>query len=450
LSIRNEFTKCLFIINDHLEPKEVDRIEELPIEEQKKLFTELTIRGLSFTNKENLAHLLARYYELFFEIPKKFEAEAFFVDISKVFYEATGLDLVNYFALGFSVLVHYHLLNIENINELPIHIDSKTYFRNTSINRTQVNGIFKELCLSREEFKERYQEELADSDFIGYSFLTLRKKPLLKIGRNVYSISNRYLEEKITQNIYHIILNALPTGTLREGFLSFFGKIFEAYVKSIFKRIYPEQYPLKRFYDDIYYGKEKKEAADGIVIYDDSLIIVEVKSSRLLASTIKTGDLTEYEEKIDQVIIKGARTIDRVIQDFKKGIIEIDGLKKERIRRFYPLIITLQFFPQHSLLWEIIERKLSDNNLLQREDIARLQIMEVGVLENLEPAFSTGVSFLDIIKRKDANPLLKDLTFTNFIDADKSLQDIGKNEYMHNKYNKISEKIKAIMFGNAN
>lgn len=449
-TVRAEFTNCFLIMNDHLEPVEhVSDMEKLPIDEQKKLFMALSIRSLSFTRNDNLAHMLVRYYKMFFVIPQfiKKADEDDYVDIPSIFKEGTGLDLDQYFALGFSIYAHYLGLKPDNINEMPIHIDSSTYFKDSLITKNQARNILKDLCITPKVFRKDCEEELSSAQVKEYSFLTLKRKPLLKIDKYVYSMSNKYLGEKITGGVYHTVLNSIKTKKHRDKYLTYCGKLFEIYVKSILNRIFPEKPPLKRFYSDIFYGKDQKEAGDGIIVYADSMIIIEVKSSRLLASTQATGSLSEYEDKLDKVIIKGAKTIHRVIKDFKEGLISIDGLPREKIKRFHPLIITIQFFPQHEVLWELIEEKLKKENYLQDEDIARLQIMEVEVLEELEPIILSGKSFLEILRQKDSDLILRNYSFSNFIDSEPSFRNVDSSQYMKNRYEEISEEIRSIVFG---
>jgi len=94
-----------------------------------------------------------------------------------------------------------------------------------------------------------------------------------------------------------------------------------------------------------------------------------------------------------------------------------DGMTGSGIDRIFPVIVTVHSMPESTLVWRRIHKKLADRELLGDAGVERLQLMDVEEVEILEPILHQGVSVLDIIEARAADPERRNIGFKNSLIA---------------------------------
>ena len=86
------------------------------------------------------------------------------------------------------------------------------------------------------------------------------------------------------------MLTKLPTVKQRDGFLTFFGFVFESYVNRLLARSFPSTTLARRYFPNIKDPNTGNEIADAILDYGDSLVLVEAKSTLFSLEGLVSGD----------------------------------------------------------------------------------------------------------------------------------------------------------------
>lgn len=408
---REKLGLCLLGISDHLDKEETNKISVSNKEIQKTLLVKSILKGLFEGQKEQLCYMLVRYYLIWVKLTD--EVTGLELDIKNKFKEITQLEIDSYIYLGLCILVQWLFLRPDNFSQKRTGINIQTYFKDSLVPKVNCEKMFNLLMLKIDDFQHQYKKELKITENPTYSFVTFKQRPLLALGDNfIICLSPRFLEEKITSGIYWIIVDGLKNEEEREKFLRDFGKLFERYIVQTSERIFGN-----RFLNKIFYGPNETEASDGLIFYPEELVFIEAKSSRFRLKTTTTGEIKEYVKDLEKFFIKGAEQLHNRIKDWKEGKIKSDKIKSFlnlKIKKFYPILIVPEAFPQLSLLWDLLNEKLKEKKLLQDHDIARLQVIDVEELEIIEPIIEEK-GFLSLLKTKLEDKVTIDESMKNFI-----------------------------------
>jgi hypothetical protein len=219
------------------------------------------VRNYFLTNSEDLRHLLRRYYELLFLIPRTIDGRPHVGDtISSLFWKASKVSLRNYFSLGFGILTRFAGVNyfapVKNMNPNEDFIlEWDTYFSNLRIPKTQVERMIGMFALPSTEVRDQFRNRLEQSNSsFDYDMDPFSNYPLLEIGQRRYTVSERhFFEDKFTHHVIFTVLNYLekPVDRRRE-FKLWWGNVVQEYVWKIFRRYVaiPTKFsPYDVFYD---------------------------------------------------------------------------------------------------------------------------------------------------------------------------------------------------------
>lgn len=442
-----EFSNCFLIINDHLTLKIMDNqsvFNSLPIDEQEKIKSSYIIRNMFLNQLERATYAIARYYELFVEIPPKLNKKlrpSQFIDLSKLFNDIANLDYQTYLSILFGLYAYWITLPQETIAKYPEYFSPQKFFRNTKLNHIYLDAALKEISLNINTIAKDVKGKEGKSLPYEYNYVTLRKKPMAYFPKSGYfCLSLQFLLEKLSDGIYWTILNKLDNDKGSQ-FQSFLGYVFEEYVVKIFNRMVGNRY------ERIPYEGKQREANDGVINYGDALVFTEVKSGRLRLETTSTGDIDLFLEDMQKkLVLRAAKQLDENITRYKKGNFQIEGVATKYLR-FYPVVITLQNIPldKDKLIFEIIEKEINTQGWLTKDNIAPLQIISAEELEMIEP-LTKRYSFLDILKIKEQDEY-KGMSFKNFIYSYFTEMKIPDNEYLSKKFKKLENQFIKELFG---
>jgi hypothetical protein len=452
------FSDLLIAITDLLDTDYFDKVSAQ--NDKRNLLTSMAIRSMYLNAQDDFRYLTGRYHDLFLEIPKlkQFSRKKDcpdFVDLVSEFKEATKIRLTTYMQLGFSLIAQFSQPSVLKGRLSPDHwqVNKDTYYQNTRLTEDDQEKILSHFAVDREGFVKAFKEEVKRTGSFDFSFLTMRNRPLLKVDDKIYvPMSLRFLKEKITAGIYWTIFDHLKDKYGDEGwrrFTRYFGLLFQHYVEEIFRRMVPDSPILaKRLFAEQTYkvGRNTQRTSDIMVIYGKEAVFVEVTAKRLNATrTAIPGNIESFEQDIDQLVVRNAKQLDRVIDHFRQNFFDL-GIDPHSVERFYPVIITIEEFPQMFLIRERIDKGLRDAGYLQKPFIDGLQIMDIEELEMIEPIVKSGKSLLGLLKARAADMRYKNLSIKQFLLAD-CRTPLPENQYLTKRFTNEYSSATQLLFG---
>lgn len=359
--------EALLIISDHLIPPALAIEDGTNVRQENKGRERYILMNGVFHEREDELSQIVRWYELAFESFKSTNInDPDYLDLENTFRNKIGLSPKEFFAIGLLLYAGWMMLKQEDIDKGKVSLDLQGILKNFSINKNTLNLALQELSAPLDWFCS----ELGNNDFQPFEFLPFQNKPLLKKDNQMFCLSKGFLTDKITSGLYHTLLNSFSEEENRKKFLRFFGKIYEKYLTNIFEKKYNPSPLAHRFFSETKYKKRKQEekSADGIIDYGDSLVVMEFKASLLshdILDILTKGDRDQFTKKFEDIIFGGAEQLHKVITKLKSEVLTFPGIDRSRIKRYFPLIITLQPFPMETLLYKYIWEGFSQRDLLQ-------------------------------------------------------------------------------------
>jgi len=450
------YTKLLIAINDMFQE---DVANSITLKSSEDELIKYAIQNLSLSASDQFRYQIGRYIRLFIKIPLDPSIIALpdYIDLNKEFKESTSFDLTEYITIGFSLIVNFVRASLVNNNmqDCSWFITKNTYFKDTNISNKGAERIFNSFCITLSDIRRELNALSSDKSKLRYDNIIFQKYPLLEFKSGQYTpLSLRFLKEKLTSGVYWTLFDYIKThgGEHLNKFTRYFGNIFEYYIKEIFNRIYPKHPNLAQilFHEHTYHKKEGEcKTSDLMIFYADKAIFVEVKSSRLnVTKTAIMGDLDSFKEDVKDIVVQGASQLHRVINDFKNSRFTINNINPKSIKKYYPLLITLDSFPQNFLIWGLINKALVDEGYLQDKDIAPMQIIDSEEIEIIEPLIEDkGINIIDIIADKLSDNSMIFIPMKNFLHYSKYNKYLIKNKYLLREYDEFGKKANEFFFG---
>ena len=432
--------KCVLGITDILEStylRSARRQSTAGVGEVSEPLASALLRNAFFNYRDQFTHMLARFWDLYLELPRQLTESRNYVDVQAGSAEATGVSLREYLAIGFGIAGQFMQASAK-VGERDVHkfvIDPEAYFSTTSVGGATLERCLLHLSSDLASYRRSLRAELRRTKELHFSYITMRQAPLLRFPNGAcIPLSLRFLHERVTVGVYWLIHDHLPPES-RSTFQTFFGELFQRYVEQIFSRAFPSAPHLaNRVQFAKRYGSRthRKDTSDVIVLYGQSALFIEVKAARLrMEDSGIRGDVGAFQEDLETKVIGAARQIDSVVRDFLSGAFRLDGFEASDMRRAYPIVLTFGYIPQTPPVWHEIQRMLDDNGLLQAPVFAPLQLINVEELELLEWYLAAGgeESLLGILEGKSSDPYYRFFPLKTYL-AHRVSPAAGENKWI--------------------
>lgn len=251
--------------------------------------------------------------------------------------------------------------------------------------------------------------------------------------------------EKVSSGLYHLLLTKLPTVKQRDGFLTFFGFVFESYVNRLLARSFPSTTLARRYFPNIKDPNTGNEIADAILDYGDSLVLVEAKSTLFSLEGLVSGDPAILRQKFQDIVYDSAVQLNKLINAIKSGDLAFLGITPDRVKTYFPLVVTLQFFPGEPITYRKVQGTLLAKGLLRDNDIAPMQMVYIEDLERLEIAMASGKAIADLLRIKVTDTRLTELSFGNFL-IEKAPEIVNQhNQYLESQFLEVTRELKEYL-----
>ena len=410
--VKNKLARSYLIVNGLSEAEEPDSLNDLEVygeNEQAALrrdvmvdfipLWEYRIRPLSSRGNNEL---LVRAYELL----RRLEKTNTNVDVNRIFCQATGLTLRNYYHLILLVVSKYLNLSVQEIleGEESLFID----FKGAPDLKPLYDKLLPHDCISVNTLAAK----AAKSTSLRNEFRLWRRYPLVKITEDrIVCVDISFLLDKLQNGIFWIIRDQLEKRKKGDGqkIISLWGDVFEDYAASIVKRGINSQTPSmeKCILNPQYIGKSENECTDIAVCSNDTLILLECKAPLLKAEVKFSGNFGKLRREIQTKLvqtrsehgrtkIKGVVQLWNAIQTLghtnKKKRRRVEGIEISKVKKIYPiLVLSDPVFGAPCMNWFLnseFQRFVNRNALKNHLEIMPLTVLTIDHLEQLEPCLN--------------------------------------------------------------
>ncbi len=314
------------------------------------------------------------------------------IDVDGIFYQATGLRLLDYQYLILSIVAVVRSFSPQEI------LKGEVLFIGTKPSNVLMplyEKLFQHACISIDELSRKIQELPS----LPNEFRLWREYPLLKIENQICCIDTYFLLEKLQTGVFWILLNQLEKEKKDRGqeIIRLRGEVFEDYAASIIKRGIDAQNPCMEscLVNPRYVRKAETECIDIIVCGENTLILLECKAPLLSAGSKFSGDFHKLRGELKKKIIeeKGIAQLWEAIQTLghtnKKQRRKVEGIDILKVKKIYPvLVLSDRIFSALLMNWFLnseFQGMVKHNDLKKHLEIMPLTVLTIDDLEFLEP-----------------------------------------------------------------
>lgn len=469
--------RCCLTMNDHLLSKREERIisEGTDLKRRKHLAIQLAPL-LELYNPPRLDRSVVRAESLFSDLLSTRQMKAIEqrelrgFDISKAFFDATGISLDTYRDLSLAIISwlygHEAKELIDNPNLFTFDrdqfireskIDPKDFDRYLSLDSIKVSAL-------KSHFRAKHAKVLRHFDYVLF-----RRRPLIELDTKSFICADScFAVEKLSSGIYWTIIDSLTSADRQRAFDAF-GYLFELYVNRLFAKTCT---PDTLFLDSPKYINNE-HSFDGIICHGNELIVMEYKASFLRIEAKYGGKIRTFEKELDKKfgidrergtekgVAQLAKHIERLFHkqpEARTHIAKLDDLlasSQTRVERIMPVLVVQEPFLRFHIVEEMLSKRF--RNLLKKRKItngisvAPLAVLDIDTLEEMMPNLIEGDFTLAqcLNARAHRDPEYKQF-WPEFISD--NFEQFGKKEdtEVSKKFGEIMDRTKRQFFGDMN
>lgn len=267
-----------------------------------------------------------------------------YIDIEKVFQDATGLSTDDYLSLCVGTVSHYLSLDFERLRKKEDSIVlTKEWFTGAGVNPVIVDRFIEDVSALPETFFTRFLSKVS-----GTSDMTwFRDKPVCRLREDaIFTLDTKCLTEKLDSGIFWRVHTHLKSGKDKDSLHNYWGIAFENYLNWLLGQACKNSRNM--FYPSPRYEKTGEEVCDAIVVCGADAIFLEYKGSTFTATSKYKGDLEALAAEIEENLIgteakrKGIRQLSHAILGIfdKRTPVVVAGVDFSQVKTVYPVLVT--------------------------------------------------------------------------------------------------------------
>jgi hypothetical protein len=445
------FGTILLMANDHLhhrlvpfpeaEGDDFDKISRLVAE-----FLPVTeYGGFTVGNKLTRAFLMMTKYSA------QLREHPDYIDVPAEYERMTGISLRDYQVLTIGLMARImSLISLETLRKNPeVAAIRPVDFHQTQISHATIEAFFREFADTSENILDSLQQARHDGHDYGANDLTaFRKKPLITEGHaSLTSDVNFVVERFETGPYWRVNYISRETG---DKLRRFWGSVFEVYVNDLTKAHASNFIPDPRLLDN-----QNEQLCDGVVVEGDSLVIMEYKASMFTADAKYSGDYIKLREEIAKKLVRDsaerskkgveqlAAAIKSLFSDPSRTV--VSGLDVSRIKRVYPLLLTLDDLGSSLLISRLLNFYFKDvfnPSEFQGIEVKPLLCTDIETFEGVVPHLAEKPLSWFLQHWLDEDPLLLATLMVYFPQGLTG----RRNEFLHQAWKQLTEQAGLILF----
>ena len=356
---------------------------------------------------------LVRQHELFrlMDGPLDERAEAECCDVDVAMREMFGLTVEEQLRLGFALAARLHLWDDAGEKTSLIRFSQEAFSQFVdSLNLADhLDDVVRLVSRSRDEFRQEFERLDPDHSQLSSVNTPFQQTPFLRSpdGSMVLS-SPRFLSDWLEDGFHYRALDAVagqPRDRRKSGrYLRFSGLIFERYCVDLAKRAHRVAFAGHvNVRSDLAYRTSAGESrtVDLMVFAGSDLVLFEVEHHRPAVAVTVHGDPASAAQDLREHIVEMVDDLAEFIELLRSPQApQIKGLDMKRIRRIYPVVVSVEAPAQQPVLWEFLESE-GLSRLLQTGS-QPLTILDAEDFEMLCGLVEGGALLPSLLERKTA------------------------------------------------
>ncbi|KRC46473.1 hypothetical protein ASE19_21880 [Nocardioides sp. Root79] len=175
---------------------------------------------------------------------------------------------------------------------------------------------------------------------------------------------------------------------------------YETWVVEAFAGIVGDERRLYRE-DECKRAYPKSKVADAVLDYPDGWVVVEITTPGLKAATAAGISDAAVVQDINNCVRK-AQQLDTMIANLRRDERSLTHTHSNGPRRFYPVLVIADRFAANPILMTLLWERLEELRVLQGDDVAPLEVLELEDLDVLEGLIeSEGPDLVTILREKE-------------------------------------------------
>jgi len=358
---------------------------------------------------------LARYYDLYLSDKPALRDCGSYINLIAILQQIVGLKPDELWSLTYAVGAYWQTISDKAIPDANMSINIDSYLTTQFTFAVEEVQHFFSLCaINIGELRRNVCELYSLESMRPLDMLPFAKWPLVIFDDRLYSISLPLLMQKLTTGLHYLYLDERIEEEQRQIYLTYMGEVFEDYVHRAFDRMFPLYSKRYLRLNDIR-DKISTKYCDGLIAYENGVILVESKASLFTFEARVGHDITTIRSRLDDIYLDGAKQIQATIDALRQGLRDDKGTIPDEIEWYLPVIITLEHIPMNPIIYGPVRKMLATQGLLKKRDILQLQSINIGELEQIEAILESGYSFKELFKEKLSQPTEAEDSWANFL-----------------------------------
>ena len=443
-----QFGEALLMANDLVDQTPLTPTGEDPeTEEGRRAWVYYVfVVGLAQAHPNEL-NSLTRTFDLFLTDRPHLRNDPAYIDLPRLIEEATHVGPQPLWAVLFAFVSHFFAINGENAHEAHAVIGRSTYFAEAlTFSESEAEAFFTLVAGTIADLQAQMKRLYSPSAIRPFHILPLMGRPLASAGDAVFCPLLRHLVGKMTDGIYHVLLNALPADSpSRDRFPVYVGSVFEDYVDQMMKRLVEKEksrlaprHRLLKYVDASTLADAARpsrgpatRSCDGLLVYDGMVVLLETKAKFFTVDMRCGDDQTGFFDRLDEMVLRAARQISATTDLILSGGLAGLGIDSATVTQLQPVVIVLQHFPMQPIIYNYLRQRVEQEGLLSQSGVLPFQCLDASDLELLETLAEAGRPIRDLMELKVNDPWGRQQSLTNFMAA---RPDLAPSQTVRNPY----------------
>jgi hypothetical protein len=318
----------------HFEPDDGSRD---PLDSFVKLATALL--PIQEAANGNVRHKILRSYQMTTIAPELASSKPYF-DLLALFKGATGLELMEYYALIVSAITRFYRFDPAKFMADPlVYSLDEQWFASTNVSSESIQAFFQLISASPDQYKQALASSQGPNDFTAF-----RDKPMLRAESRLDQMDLWMLAEKFESGPFWLIHSKLPRQE-QPLFHSFWGRLFEKYIADLL--VSSSDSGLNRVHVGPLFVNTGEELSDVVIVCGRCAVLIECKGTTFTAGAKYGGDYRVLRKELESKLVESsdrpqairqlARNIERA---FGSARTSVDGIDLTYITTVFPVIVT--------------------------------------------------------------------------------------------------------------
>lgn len=392
------------------------------------------VPNLLFHGGGNLRHALARSYDLYLTDRPHLRSKIAYINLPDLFERITGVPPDLAWVAMFGVFAN------TRTDRPKALLTVDTFLEELNLSSDEERAVFALFAARADTLRRKLMRSGCGADDLRvFDPLPFGETPVVVHDGKAFCPSVAFLHRKMTRGWFHIFLTGLEDGRERKRFLDYMGPVFEDYIDTLLRRVFPKEsarYVGPDFLDSPALPGSKK--CDAVIVYEGSVVLIEVKATLLHLPVWRDGDIGALSEKIDDIIGDSAEQFGGTIRLIEEGHLKEQGVDPSQIESYLPLVVTLETMPNDFMVYRLVEQRTRRQVILEHRKAGPVQWADVGDIESLETLFGAGHSLQDILMARLEDRSYREESLGNWLIRRYGSTALGPNPYLKRRLDEVA------------